>query len=506
MNPLVTSGTECYFTSVPMELHLRIRNELLKDPDVTYNYLKCLRLVCKLFDLLWSPVVLVNLSLFPNNLIHGFNPEYLGQLVDGKNLHTFNTVTVKNWHYLNSGLHYFFKRLMKLWVADRKTALIQIPPALVLAIPVNLVIFLGAPTKITRRLQMFSTVLRARRYARTFPHKLQLPNVSCVRWNMHPHDSRWEVYWTTRFLTMVPNLTELVLRLSTDADMAYISRHLKNLHTLRKFTLQTYHPIPIMPRGPSSRLSFFSAVIARNPNLTHLALMLSPCDFSEMLRDIPDNKPLRLEHITINCYCRKTDALLPHIQSLSSIETRLKHVEYDTIYNMLGRTLVFPTTILADSLGEELCMYLLRHPGVINLSIGHKSWPGSFREDYGLSKVVMRHSGTLQKLSARSYLLLTLDAEVALLKCVHLRELVLIRFHSRYHRVQGTIGVDESDRHVLNIAARLSRSLTVVIEQLPAFWACVKYCRDSENPLLHDLAGRIVYYETLDKMFMPYTD
>jgi hypothetical protein len=170
-----------------------------------------------------------------------------------------------------------------------------------------------------------------------------------------------------------------------------------------------------------------------------------------MLRDIPDNKPLRLEHITINCYCRKTDALLPHIQSLSSIETRLKHVEYDTIYNMLGRTLVFPTTILADSLGEELCMYLLRHPGVINLSIGHKSWPGSFREDYGLSKVVMRHSGTLQKLTARTHMLLTLDAEVALLKCVQLRELVLTRFHSSYNRVQVTSCVHVSE-YLVSIA------------------------------------------------------
>ncbi|KAM6498913.1 hypothetical protein JOM56_006861 [Amanita muscaria] len=387
---------------------------------------------------------------------------------------------------------------MKSWVTDWKMALMEIPTNLILLIPMRLVIFLGTPTKILRRLQTFSTVLRARRYARTFPHKLQLPNVSCVRWNVHSYDNRWEVYWTTRFLTMVPNLTELVLRLSTDADMAYISRHLKLLHTLRKFTLQTfpsYPPFLIMPRGPSSRLSFFSAVIASNPNLTHLALILTqydtPCDLSEMLRDVPDNKPLGLEHITIDRYCKRTDALLPHIQSLSSIETRLIYITHDTIYSMLGRNRVFPATISADSWGGELYMYLQRHSGVINLSIGHahNSSPGTFRNDYMLSKVVMRHSGTLQKLTARTHMLLTPCAEVALLKCVQLRELVLTR-------------CDNLDEHVLNIAARLSRSLTVVIEQLPAFWACVKYCRDSENPLLHDLAGRIVY-ERPDEMFMP---
>ena len=228
---------------------------------------------------------------------------------------------------------------------------------------------------------------------------------------------------------MVPNLTELVLRLPWDVDMAYVAKRLNPLRTLRKFTLQTYS-YPIRFSHSRSQLSFFSSVIARNPNLTHLALVLSRdirCDFSDMLRDIPDNRPLKLECVTIDCLFEKEDALLPHIQSLSSLETRLDDVENTTtLYSMLGRTLVFPPTISVDSLDNDMCMYLERHPGVSNFSIDRKGYPGSSRQDFGLSKVIMRHSCTLRKLRTRSDLLLTLDAEVALLKCVQLSELVLI--------------------------------------------------------------------------------
>ena len=143
-----------------------------------------------------------------------------------------------------------------------------------------------------------------------------------------------------------------------------------------------------------------------------------------MLHDIPDNRPLKLESITIDCLFAKEDALLPHIQSLSSLETRQNDVRNSTtLYSMLGRTLVFPPTISVDSLNNDICMYLECHPGVSNLSIDNKGYLGSSRQ---LSKVIMRHSGSLQKLRTRSHMLLTLNAEVALLKCMQLSELVLI--------------------------------------------------------------------------------
>jgi len=45
---------------------------------------------------------------------------------------------------------------------------------------------------------------------------------------------------------------------------------------------------------------------------------------------------------------------------------------------------------------------------------------------------------------------------------------------------------------ILPIIARLQSSLTLVITDLPVFKACVNHCRQSQDLLIHDLAGRIV--------------
>src|SRR6266704_6704779 len=81
--PSTASG----ITSLPMELHLRIQREVrgaknhhlnltlttfvslefVRDPDTTFNDLKPLRLVCKAFDTIWSPLILSAISIFPRS-------------------------------------------------------------------------------------------------------------------------------------------------------------------------------------------------------------------------------------------------------------------------------------------------------------------------------------------------------------------------------------------------------------------------------------------------------
>ncbi|KAM6499012.1 hypothetical protein JOM56_006960 [Amanita muscaria] len=492
-------GKEPSFLLLPMELHLRIRNELLKDPHTNFSHFKTWRLVCKTFDLVWAPIVLVNLLLFPDNPIRDLAIDRLSRLIEGKHSsYAFKTVTLKNWHCLNSGAHHFFGHLWKLWDKNWKLALIQIPLILFLALPVNAIMLFGEPKILPRRLKTFSNLIRARCCASLLPHKLHLPNVSGVRLFIHSDSSRWEIHRTARFFLMLPDLTELELRLWWDADMPYISRCLKPLRNLQKFTLQIrsrYNPSNRLP----SKLGCFGLVIARNPNITHLSFRSTlgfPCDLSQIMRNVPTEKPLKLEHVTIDGYCTNIDALLPHIQSLSSLEVYLMHTSENMIYTVLERAGVFPPMIITDSFELELCLYLEHHPGVVSLLIGHNGRPGALH-DYGLAKVLTRHSGTLQRLSVRSHMLYTADDEVALSGCAHLRELVLTQ---RIHRMGLYDNIYNEIERILSTAARFSRSLIVVIScpAISTFQSCVEYCRKSENLLLRDLAGRIVYERPSD--------
>lgn len=492
------------FELLPTELHLRIRNELLRDPDTTFSHLKPLRLVCRVFDHVWSPIIFASIILlFSDDPVSDEGIEHLRQLTDGDHSsYAFQTVTLKNWHHLNTAGYHFYNRLKNLWIEDRGRALIYIPLIIILFLPVNLVEYLCHPKKIPRRFKTLSSFIRARYCANLLPRRLHLPNVCSVKLIAHSRESRWVIYRRARVLAMLPALTELELCLPRDADMAKISKCLNPLRNLRKFTLRILFTVTyIAVNRVLSNIGNFSTIIARNPNLTHLVLRSTtnnaPCDLSSLLRGVPADKPLMLEHVTIDGYCRNLDALLPHIQSLSSIDIQFMHFAMDPFYTTLERAGVFPSTITADALELDLFMYLNRHPGIVRLSIGHYGNYATLYRDNCLPKILERHSGTLQYLTVRTHMLRTSEGERALSACKQLRELVLTRKFERPHLLIMDCSYDSVDNEIriLPTVARLNRSLTVVIRahSISAFRDCIEYCKVSNNPLVCDLAGRIVY-------------
>jgi len=74
-----------------------LASKLLRDPDTTFEDFKALRLVCKIFDAVWSPVVLFHLSISRRHdcLFH-----QLRHLMQGAGpLPHFRALTLRNWGY-----------------------------------------------------------------------------------------------------------------------------------------------------------------------------------------------------------------------------------------------------------------------------------------------------------------------------------------------------------------------------------------------------------------------
>ena len=74
--------------------------QLINDPDTRINHFKPLRLVCKIFNVVWSPVVLSNLVLFlPESDPHHGHHRGLRHVVH--DMAVARTVTLKSWHCLS---------------------------------------------------------------------------------------------------------------------------------------------------------------------------------------------------------------------------------------------------------------------------------------------------------------------------------------------------------------------------------------------------------------------
>lgn len=244
-------------------------------------------------------------------------------------------------------------------------------------------------------------------------------------------ERKWVLYAWTRIISSLPQLAELELH-CTSRHTPHIARCLLGIHDLRKLVLW-----PPNIRDISS-VSCFSTLIAHNPNLSHITLfpssgfLSSQFDMSVLMRDIPSDRPLKLEHLSIRSRFTNLEALVPHVQPLQSFEFRpvqsrgggVKPNEWCPIFREAN---IFPLTIKVDSLDSELVMYLKRHPGVVSLTIcqsTNSEWYDA------LSRVLLRHSKKLRYLALESCVLSGLLASTGnrenVLKCTRIAEIVLI--------------------------------------------------------------------------------
>jgi hypothetical protein len=160
--------------------------KFIRDPDTTFNDLKPLRLVCKTFDIIWSPLVLSAISMFPRTVN---NPDDI--LENLRHLHhliyspyhakQFNTLIIRNWDCLNSQLYVYFAiiRLARYicQVAELRTVLVFLLTQPVLCITR----FLYKPKKMPRRIASTFNRILAKYLAGRLPYKLQLRQVHCAR-------------------------------------------------------------------------------------------------------------------------------------------------------------------------------------------------------------------------------------------------------------------------------------------------------------------------------------
>ena len=303
------------------------------------------------------------------------------------------------------------------------------------------------------------------------------------------------------------------------ANVPYISKCLSDIRALRKLVLYLGTEYPDRPRRCSQPESYFSQLIARNPDLTHLAVLIyaSPIDLSKLLCDIPSDRPLKLEHVSIDDRSSNLESIVPHIPPLRSLEIRSRMGVYTRCswYSVLSRENMFPPTLTfkALPLNPQLVAYLNSHPGIVSLSVDHEKYIAKWNS--AISQVISQHAEKLEYLAVHGYalsvLLRNVQNELHLLRCSALREITLMipLGKQRFGINDASCSFIEipflaclffffffwQKSRIFPVLARLGHSLTVAIrcDGTQKFKECVEYCRAAKNPLTRSLAGRIVY-------------
>jgi hypothetical protein len=204
--------------------------------------------------------------------------------------------------------------------------------------------------------------------------------------------------------------------------MEYMARCLAPLHRLTNLQLRIRDDEG-KENSSTAKISGFSIVIAHNPDLTHFTFLPDSggsFDLAYLFCEVPSDKPLRLEHVSVNENCTNFESLLPHIQHLSSYQFQSKKSRKNDWCAALSCANVFPPTIKVWTLDDEAFTYLKRHPRIISLSIRRSNDRSSkFKE------ILTKHIGTIQHLTV-SNIDLTSALTIFKLQCASLRELVLV--------------------------------------------------------------------------------
>ncbi|KAF8329609.1 hypothetical protein F5887DRAFT_1004422 [Amanita rubescens] len=483
------------FMDLPVEIHYCIIAELIKDLGTSFNDSKALRLVCKRFDAIVKPRVY-------SSYIKPFydedplsNVRQLLTLLSSKpneQLNSTTTLFVGRWEWLCETRRFIpFREIHLINYIFRNAAiaiLYFIPPI------ISRTMVLGVPLRTFALLRLY--------VPRTL--KFNLPNVSCVVWYVSLNDSKWIISRKIKLLQQFPRLSEvfLVMDLAME-ELNHLVDCVSKLHNLRKLGFRFHHSSS--PEGwfyrssnsnhSLSRLNVAGMIIAANPNLTHLevaylysnmwSLVFENIDLAQMLAYVPADFPLKLEHICLSHSVRNLAALAPYIRTLASVD-----LGDSSMLNELLRQSIFPPTIKLKRIDQHAIEYLDRHPQIISLTI-YSPCHESFRST--VLRILSRHSKILTHLGIFSPTLCQCidqtENELAFLQCTNLKQLVL--YHYIYR--QRHIGIEKETETLLSVIAQLPNSLTLVVNQIWACEMCSKFCSQSQNPFLRNLASRIVY-------------
>ncbi|KAF8344983.1 hypothetical protein F5887DRAFT_1074901 [Amanita rubescens] len=472
------------FMDLPVEVHQHIIAQFLSDFYTTFEEIKALRLVCRRFNAIVAPRVYSHIDAFKFNYDDVVaNMRQLLTLLSSKpseQLHATTTLTISDLT----------------WV-DQTSPLIPFSELPFLNLLVNPVIAVNyylirpilfpqvVPTAI-----LHSALCNYARLKLYITPRFNLPNVTHVIWHLGVYDRKWTMSRTVKVLQQLPQLNELTLDMYETLDkFSHLVKCVSKLHHLHKLKFKFYYPRPLCGDDyRSPHVNAIGKIIAANPNLTHLEVAqctgANNLDFGRMLRYIPADRPLKLEHISISHSCWHLAGLIPHIRSLTSV-----YLPDSRLLKKLLPESIFPPTMTLRFMDEPAIEYLDRHPQIVSLTFYHCS-----EEQHGetILKILSRHSETLTHLGSTVWYFIDfisrIECELALLQCTNLKQLVI------YCRKNSNLtNVTPEMEAALSVISRLPDSLTVVITEAAACEAYIKYCKGSSNPLLRDLARRTVY-------------
>ncbi|KAF8330658.1 hypothetical protein F5887DRAFT_1162863 [Amanita rubescens] len=322
------------FMDLPPEIHYRIIAEFIKDLHTNFDDIKALRLVCKRFNAIVKPKVYTTSHIKAFQFQNPFDEEVLSnvrQLLTllssqpNEQLNSATTLFIGKWDWLCGTRNFVpFREAHLIDYIFMNAALTGLYVLLSIMSP-RLVVFC-APLRTFAKLRL--------RVPCTL--KFNLPNLSCVVWDVWLDDPKWIMSRTIKLLQQLPRLNELFLIMDEALEeLNHLVNCVSKLHNLRKLGFRFYHVFPdrswfYAPRDPNFnfRINAVGKIIAANPNLTHLELTHSSThlwvfqhiDLAQMLAYLPTNFPLKLEHICFSHHFHNLAALAPYIRTLTSVD------------------------------------------------------------------------------------------------------------------------------------------------------------------------------------------
>ncbi|KAK2464942.1 hypothetical protein APHAL10511_003018, partial [Amanita phalloides] len=406
---------------LPFELLEQIILQFMRNPLTTFDQLKELRLVCKTFNAIIAPKVLLHIRPFDGRHVWR-NIRYLHTLLSirrNSDLRVAEKLILRDWIWIY-GPPYFisYRRLSKFreFVSANSSSILY-----------YLLRFLFRPQVLPNGIRDGTLRVYARLRLPITP-RFNLPNIRCVMWRVNACDPKWTTTCTVKALLHFPRLDELVLSIDVGVlSVDYLVDSLCKLRNLRKLGVHfEYNHFG----GEPNAMRKFGKLIAANPHLTRLELARRDPypDFTlyDLLKFLPADPPLKLEHFGLGSGFEPSAALIPHIRSLTSCyftESRLLEI--------LFAEGVFPPTMYTESDDEITINYLNNHPGIVSLTFmrGFKKI-----RSRAVFNILAQHSETLIyfQTTMRDFFEFLTDSwnESLLLQCTNLKELVLDESYS----------------------------------------------------------------------------
>ncbi|PFH50326.1 hypothetical protein AMATHDRAFT_47979 [Amanita thiersii Skay4041] len=486
--------------TIPYDVKLLIRDQLVHDFDVSFSELKSLRLVCREFNDLFLPVTYVHLQLFgyPSTADNNRQLKALSHRTTSSEAVRTLTIHFTEWLSRSSFHSIPYMRERNNWVSPILSNISKVVS--------NVVTIPLAPINTAKRFgaQCYRSACRINFL---YTKKLRTPNVNRVRWFVWPYEPESIVVHTVKLLSRLPQLTELELSLTT-VEYPKFFRHLNGLTNLRKLTFQ------LCPDRPcsDSQIHFLQHLIAANRNLTHLVVDIRGdhggryhVDLANLFRGVPVDQPLQLQHLGINqAFLGGWDPQIiePHIRSLTSIELDFSWVfqprEFHNFWGFLASMGVYPSHIYANHIDERLFNYLYLHPNLTGLSL-----PGVYAHGNDIIQILSQHAKTLQ------YLRMSLPTLVNMvrtprnkrtfLQCTSLQYIYCK--HSIKHFLSHNTVVQPAVESFLDLVVQLDCSVHLMLEDREAFDFCQQLCRNSSNTFRRQLETRVFF--TLRKGIIP---